>query len=456
MKHKYSNNYVVFLFIFYVPSLLLAFQNITITAEVKANIRSRVESGENPGISIGVIDTDGTEFYNYGKKSVSESEQVDEHTVYEIGSITKVFTTTILADMVIRGKINLNAPVEIYLPDGVTIPERNGKKITFEHLATHTSALPRMPDNFKPADILNPYADYTVDMMYEFLSGCELEREIGGKYEYSNLGMGFLGHVLTLIAGKDFETLVKDVICLPLDMNRTAITLTPVMEKHLAKGHIGGKVVKNWDLPALAGAGALRSTVTDMLMFISANLGFTQTTLHKAMKMTHEPRINAASQMQVGLGWHINDNGNTHIIWHNGGTGGYRTFTGFIREKKTGVVVLSNSNVSVDDVGFHLLDNSYGLKIIRETKELPAEILERYTGEYRLEDNKTITVIKSINSLVIKNEDGKLRRFYPESETVFFIKGLNVTITFLKDDTGNVTGLLLRENGNEQKAEKTE
>jgi CubicO group peptidase (beta-lactamase class C family) len=120
--------------------------------------------------------------------------------------------------------------------------------------------------------------------------------------------------------------------------------------------------VPNWDIPTLAGAGALRSTASDMLTFLAANMGIKHSKLSDAMDMTHKARVDAGKTMKIGLGWHIRDNGITQIIWHNGGTGGYRSFCGFIKDKKVGVVVLSNMNISPDDIGFHMLDNSYELK----------------------------------------------------------------------------------------------
>lgn len=350
--------------------LLLEFSSVAcavaesnITDEVKQNIRKRIDNGESVGIVVGFIDARGKrEYFCHGSLTLNGNKSVDENSVYEIGSITKVFTCIVLADMVLSGEIELDDPAEKYLPETVKMPERNESKITLEHLATHTSAIARMPNNFRPANPSNPYAGYTVENMYEFLSGYTLRRDIGEKYEYSNLGMGLLGHILSLKAEMDYEQLIVQRICCVLGMKSTGITLTEKMKKRLAKGHSGGKEVPNWDIPALAGAGALRSDANDMLTFLAANIGIIRSKLTPAMDMTHEERVSAGKNMKVGLGWHTSDNGKTRIIWHNGGTGGYRTFCGFIKDKKTGVVVLSNMNISADDIGLHILDSSYGLK----------------------------------------------------------------------------------------------
>ncbi len=336
-----------------------------ISDEVKNSIIERIKNGESVGMVIGFIDSRGNrEYFCHGTLAKGGKEPVDEISVYEIGSITKVFTGVALADMVLKGEVSLEDPAELFLPKTVKMPSRNGKKITLGHLASQNSALPRMPFNFRPKDPENPYADYTVENMYAFLSAYTLQRDIGEKFEYSNLGMGLLGHILGLRAGMDYEQLIAERISHVLGMEDTGITLTSDMKKRLAKGHNPKGEVPNWDIPTLAGAGALRSTANDMLTFLGANMGVERTPLLSAMEMAQEPRADADKDMKIGLGWLIMDNGKTQIVWHNGGTGGYRTFCGFIKDKKVGVVVLSNMNIGADDVGFHLLDSLYALKKI--------------------------------------------------------------------------------------------
>ncbi len=186
---------------------IFADQTLGIPANVRETIRFRVEHGYNVGIIVGIVDPNGTRYYSYGKTAVSGSQRLDETSVFEIGSITKVFTTIILADMAEGGKVDLDDPIEKYLPKSVRVPTRKGQSITLAHLATHTSSLPRMPDNFLPSDANNPYADYSVEQMYEFLSGYTLQRDIGAQYEYSNYGGGLLGHILALRSGMSYEEL---------------------------------------------------------------------------------------------------------------------------------------------------------------------------------------------------------------------------------------------------------
>jgi hypothetical protein len=213
--------------------------------------------------------------------------------------------------------------------------------------------------------------------------------------------------------------------------------------------------VPNWDIPTLAGAGAIRSTARDMLTFLAANMGVERTPLSEAMDMTHAPRVEAGKEMKVGLGWHIRDNGQTKIVWHNGGTGGYRTFCGFIKEQKIGVVVLSNMNLSADDIGFHVLDGSYELEKIKEEVPLASDILETYAGKYRFEESgTTISVTMKDGVLHVEFPGQGAFALFAESETTFFMREAPITITFTTDDDGGVTGLVLKQSGRESVAKK--
>jgi serine-type D-Ala-D-Ala carboxypeptidase/endopeptidase len=352
------------LFILFLSTISYGQSSLKLPDDVVSSIKKRIEFGLNPSIVVGIVDKDGPHYSNFGKKSDNGAE-ANEHTIYEIGSITKVFTATLLSQQVIDGKLKLDDPIKNYLPSQVKIPQWGEREITFGNLSDHTSGLPRMPSNMSPSDPGNPYADYTVDQMYSFISGYKLTRDVGSAYEYSNLAQGLLGHILALNAGVPYESLMINTIARPLGMKETKITLDKKMKKNLAIGHDKGVVAKNWDLPTLAGAGAIRSSAYDMLKFLSANLGYLKTPLRAAMLKTHEVRHDKAGNMRVGLAWHIAKGKNGDVIWHNGGTGGYRAFAGFVKETGVGVVLLTNSTESVDDIGFHLLNPDAPLSIIK-------------------------------------------------------------------------------------------
>src|ERR1700683_5398559 len=238
--------------------------------EIRKILVDRIDvQHQSVGIVVGVLGPEGRRIIAYGHLEKGDARPLDGDTIFEIGSATKVFTSLLLADMVQRGQVSLDDPVAKYLPPGAKMPERNGRSITLVDLATHTSGLPRMPTNFSPKDPTNPYADYSAELLYQFLSTYQLTRDIGSQYEYSNLGGGLLGHVLARRAGVDYETLVRSRICEPLGMKSTAITLSADMKARFAIGHDQSlDPVAYWDLPTLAGAGALRSTENDLLTFL--------------------------------------------------------------------------------------------------------------------------------------------------------------------------------------------
>jgi CubicO group peptidase (beta-lactamase class C family) len=341
-------------------------QDALISSEVKNHIKARVDNKLNVGIVVGVIDGDKVEYFSYGKTALENGTDVDENSVFEIGSISKTFTAIMVADEVLKGNMKLSDPIQKYFPEGVTVPTRNGKEITIKDLATHSSALPRMPDNFQPTNPNNPYADYTIPLAYEFMSSVELTRDIGSQYEYSNFGMGMLGHILELINNKSFEDLLIERITNVYNMNDTRVVFTDNMKAHLAKGHANGREVENWDLPALAGAGAIRSTASDMVKYLKANMGMTPSPIYNAMKMSHEVAYtNEEQDFSMGLAWHygLNDT----VVWHNGGTGGYISFAGFLKGTNKGVVVLTNTQENINAIGFKLLGDDAELKVPKKS-----------------------------------------------------------------------------------------
>jgi CubicO group peptidase (beta-lactamase class C family) len=431
-------------------------------AEIKSIIQDRVEKArKSPGIVVGLVSDKGQRVISFGKPEQTSATEVNGDSIFEIGSVTKVFTSILLEDLAERGKLKLDDPIAKYLPATVKLPTRNGREITFLDLATQTSGLPRMPDNFKPKDPNNPYADYTVDQMYDFLGRYTLARDIGEKYEYSNLGVGLLGHVLTLVAGSDYETLVMSRIGKPLGMDNTRVKLTPGMQAHLAKGHdAGGRQVMNWDLLALAGAGALRSSVIDMLKFVSANMGLTKTSLYPTLEKTQQKRKDTGvPDLSIGMGWHILTRYGTEIVWHNGGTGGYHSFIGFNKAKHLGVVVLSNSTNDIDDIGRHLLESQYPLAKYEPPKEhkaisLDPKILESYVGEYQLAPNVLMSVSKEGDKLFVQPTGQPKFDLFAESETEFFLTVTDAQVSFVKDDKGQVDHLVLHQNGQNIPAKK--
>lgn len=418
----------------------------TLDPTLKSKIEDRIAKGIHQSLAIALIDKDGVSYYNFGATKAGGA-NVDEQTIYEIGSVTKVFTGILLAKQSLDGDLSLDDNINDYLPDEGQVVSYNNVPITFGHLSDHTSGIPRLPGNMAPKDPANPYADYTVEMMYEFISSYSPARAVGSQYEYSNLAQGLLGHILTLNKSTTYEELVVSEITSQLKMNDTRITFNDNMLQRLASPHSEGVEVKNWDIPTLAGAGAIRSSAYDMAKFVSANLGFQESPLKPAMELSHTERHDKAG-MGVGLGWHIQKNGSA-VHWHNGGTGGYRSFIGFDKEKGLGVVVLSNSTKSVDDIGFGIFNPDQALTTYKtkdNAVDVADDILESYVGVYQLTPVFSITITKEDAQLYGQATGQSRFELYAENDTDFFLTVVEAKITFQLEDE-KVKSLTLYQNG---------
>ena len=308
------------------------------------------------GLVIGVLDHGQRRIFAYGTARPDS--------IFEIGSITKTFTGLILAQMVVQKKVSLNEPVRALLSAG--FPGQPSKhEITLLDLATHHSGLPRMPDNFKPKNPANPYADYDVRHLNEFLTRHGLAKPTQAKFLYSNLGFGLLGYALSQRAGVSYASLVQTEVTGPLHMHDTVVTMSPAGRKRLIQGYDGSfNRADPWDLGVFAGAGALNSTASDMLTYLDANLhpekygtraapASPLATLPAAVALEHEPRADAGEGAKMALAWGIDSK--THFLGHAGGTGGYGSFARFDPRQEWAVIVLYNRDSDdprlVDRVG---------------------------------------------------------------------------------------------------------
>jgi CubicO group peptidase (beta-lactamase class C family) len=394
---------------------------------------------------------------SYGRSGSDNDRALDADTVFEIGSITKVFTALLLADMVLHGEVALDDPAAKFLPAKVHMPERDGVPITLLDLATYTSGLPRMPTNFAPADRTNPYVDYGAERLYDFLSNHELAFRPGTHYEYANLGFGLLGHILELRAGKPYEELVVSRICAPLGMEDTRITLSGAMRERLARGHNGLLApVANWDFSALAGAGALRSTMNDLFKFIEACLGTKNTPLAAAMKMALSARRPRLNQRDVALGWFVSSRFDDELIWKDGGTGGYATFVGYSTRTRRNAIVLSNANDSAANIGLglHLINAAYALPKLRREITVEPSVLAAYAGRYELTPTFVLTVRADGARLFVQATGQEELEAFAESETSFFSRVVNAQVTFAPPEGGVAPSLVLHQNGKDRPAKR--
>jgi serine-type D-Ala-D-Ala carboxypeptidase/endopeptidase len=367
---------------------------------IAAILNKEVQLKRTPGIIVGTIDPTGKrEIIAAGSYSDKKDILPDGNTMYEIGSITKVFTSLLLADMVQKKQVSLDDPISKYLPATVNVPVIKGKPITLLHLATHSVGWPRMPDNYDPQNPDNPFVDYTVEQLYDYVSRSNFDYAPGTWFSYSNAGYGLLGHILSLIAGKPYETLVKERICTPLGMPNTTAVLTPDQKAKLAGGHTEyGAPAPNWEMPAIAGTGCLRSNMNDMLTFAAANLGHVKTDLYPAMQLAHVPHISKGQDGQVTLGWTLVKDAGEEYLWKDGTTAGYRSMMILNRTKKTAVVILSNSLNEIKDIAYHIIYPPYPVKPYRyiwAMHDLVLETAKRKGADAAIEEYKTMKATRS-------------------------------------------------------------
>jgi CubicO group peptidase (beta-lactamase class C family) len=326
--------------------------------EIENIIQPMVNSKNTVGAAVGIIKPGGDmELFFFGEKTKGQGDTPDENTLFEIGSINKTMTGAVLADMVLHGEVSLDDAVADYLPGIADFPDYNGEKITFKHLANHTSSLPRMPGNSSPVAADNPFASYTKDMLYDFLDGYSLPRPIGSAEEYSNLAFGLLGHTLAEMRGASFDQQLHDVVFDRLGMHNT-FTLAPANYTNIAQPYNDQrKAVVPWDFSdVMLGAGGVRSSLKDMLKYLEANMGYGSSDLKDALAFSHQNTQTLNDPVGTGLAWinAYNAANNSTLTQHNGRTSGSNAFIGFIKELDMGVVLLFNTDVPgrVGELGY--------------------------------------------------------------------------------------------------------
>ena len=317
------------------------------------------------GAAIGIIDKNQLEHKHfYGSRSTSYVNPPDEHSIFEIGSITKSFTATLLANMILEEKVSLEDEIRVLLPQGeVTVPSMNNTSINIGHLATHSSGLPRAPQGSSQPlpslyDPYDPYAAYTTSYVYDYLSNyCDLLFEPGTRYSYSNTGFGLIGHILGLIENSSYEELVTEFVFEPLGMNETSLFMDDTQLTNLAPGHDENlDSVKNYHAyDIFQGAGFIKSSLHDMMIYLKAQMGLLNSSLDDAIEMTHQEYFNVGRvtyndregvyDLTIGLAWHIDilPEGYT-FYWHGGRTNGYMAYMAFDPSSLTGVVILCNQS----------------------------------------------------------------------------------------------------------------
>ncbi len=420
---------------------------------------------DGTGIVIGIAQPKGDRILSYGALGLTDKRRMDGRTVFDVGSISKVLTALLLADMTQRHEVALDDPAGKYLP-AVTMPAYEGKSITLADLVTHTAGLPLRPANLPSKDPADPYAGYTQEELYAFLSSYKLTRAPGVKYDYSNVGFGLLGNVLSERAKQSFDDLIKTRITGPLGMADTRIAPTADMEARAATGYDGAlHPVSHWHMGTLDSAGGFRSTADDLLKLVDAFLGFHKSPLLPAMNSMTTTRRPGGMEpaTAIALAWNIYDDHGREIVWKNGSVGGFRAFVGFDRAAHLGVVALINAQTGsgADDIGLHILDPAVtvDLEIPRTHIEitLAPEVLDRFVGRYRYSATDMISVIRQGDHLYVVMAPGQPPlEIYAESANGFFFKVANAQLRFETVKDGHATKAIWHQASQDQVGERVE
>ena len=349
----------IFIFLF----CFIAFHTVTF-AQMRANLEEeigkilyydvQVNYDKTPGFVVGLIIGDSSFVFNYGSLSRDSIVPPDEHTLFELGGLTKVFTATLIEQLVKEEKMSYDSSLNLYLP-----PQYQNEKasnITISSLLTHTSGLPKMPFDFGAIEkaLNNPYAHYTTSNLMDFY---KQYIDVGGfgQYNYSHVGYALLQVAIEEVSGKTFEESLQEKVFRPTALNNTGVELSPKQQVHLAKGHaISGKTVLPWQFQSFEASEGLKSNMKDLLSFIRLNVEDADNTFSNI----HLPvaRTDMSKNTFAGYGWHvIKMKKHPDLILHQGSTSGFRCSTGFVKETRTAVVILSNSEFGLNGLGYHII-----------------------------------------------------------------------------------------------------
>ena len=432
-----------------VVSVVVAFVAAAeIPQDVKSEIDLRVKHELNPSIVVGLFENGESFFYTQGMINKDSTNPVDTNSVYEIGSITKTFTSLLLAQMAQSEKLKLDDAVQNYWSEPFSLEDSENQAVTFKHLATHTSGLPRLPNNFK-LFARDPYADYDREDLVQAVNSTTVNTA-GSTYDYSNFAVGLLGETLSVIANQSFNNLVETNIIKPLALDHTFMQLKQVPDELLVQGYDGNQAAVAWTFKALAGAGSIRSSIKDLLAYGVAHIT-TNHPLKESMDLTMMPHYETGG-LSVGLGWHLNDG----IIWHNGGTGGFKSIIMVDPENnRVAAGMTNNDKYDVEDIVAHLIDQSRAMKKHDFPVSIADEELPHFVGQFKHAGTEKVIQITHENQQLIFNTKGQSNQklqFIGDDTFKFGI--MKIKLKFNKDNSGKVESLSLMAWGKPQTYEK--
>jgi D-alanyl-D-alanine-carboxypeptidase/D-alanyl-D-alanine-endopeptidase len=434
----------------FIGAVLMA---LPIRAKPPVDMQAKLDAwtkGESGGLSAAWVDADGIVYFHAGKFDEGDSRPITADTKFEIGSISKVFTSLLLFESERLGKVSRNDPAAKYLIPKDDPSQASLSKITLISLSTHTSGLPRMPFNFgvNGGSGPNPYAAYGRDMLVAALKFHGPTAVVGGSVSYSNFGAAVLGEALASAWGMTYTQALHARVLDPLGLTETSVGLADTdAPVDLAPGHLGAMRVPNWTFQAFAPAGAIRSSARDMATFVRDAMG-ADSPLKAAFEATELPlHPLGGGGGHVGMAWMIRDNPDNPIIWHNGATAGSHAVIAFTKKSGSGVVLLANIQKESESLSAGLL----GVKI--PVHSIPKiENASEYVGSYPLSPAFVLTVTQNDGSLYVQATGQPRLDLARKSDDTFKILGVDASISFERDQTGKIIALVLHQNGMDQRA----
>lgn len=440
-----------------IPALLMTpFAHAKPPVDVQARLDAFAQ-GKPGGVAVAWVDADGAAFFSAGKFSADDARAITPDTQFEIGSVTKVFTALLLAESERLGKVSRNDPAAKFLLPAGDPDQAALAKITLLSLTTHSSGLPRLPANIgaNPDGNPDPYATYDRAALVAGLRLHGPAAPVGRSVAYSNFGVSVLGEALGAAWGTTYAAALETHVLVPLGLKHTTLAMPgSALPEGLAPGHSGeGKRVGNWTFLACAPCGALRSSARDLAIFLQAARGGAEAPLHAAFAATTTAQRPVEDMGgRIGLGWFLEGDAARPVTWHNGGTGGYRSFVGFIPGATgAGVAVLTNHQVGVDEIGRALLG-------VKPSKPVSAAVKDAatYLGRYVLTPAFAID-ITTVRGALFAQVTGQgrlgLRETAPDR---FALVGVPAEISFERDAASKVVALVLHQNGADQRAPRGE
>jgi CubicO group peptidase (beta-lactamase class C family) len=439
-----------------IPSIAFAKTNVPASVEEIRRTLNAYAKGHPKALLAVVTVSRGKSRSHFARGSQEDSALLDDRTLFEIGSITKTFTATLLAQMVLTGAVRLSDPIQKYLPPGVVSPTFDGMPITLASLAEHRSGLPADPPNLPSRDPSNPYAGYTAEMLYNALAHFKLTRAPGARYEYSNFAYGLLGEILANRARRPFAALVDERILRPLGMQDTVVFGSPDTRRRLAPGFTyGGTPQGQWDFGSLSPAGSMESNLHDMLVYLRANMNAPEGALGRELSFAQQARVSEDDEDSLGLGWETNRQ--YHFVHKAGGTGGYSAWIIFNRKADYGIVLLANVANSADlgQLVLHLITPA---AVAAPTEwALVRKQPSPYSGSYPISSNGpsfALSIFKYEGSLFVETPQSSPEKLRQLKGGRYSWDSVKAIVTFSRDRTGIVTGLAVRQDGQTTRAQK--